>query len=962
MPILISDRTPNRELRYPWWGTVAAVLVLAILEALALYDLPVPKPGSIMLFLVAAHAFNNGLRWGLATAAVGIAAVAVTATEFIRFVPSAVLIPAAAVLAARAREAVLRQLESNRVLNERLAESEQRFRGLAEHAPLGIFLTGGGGEVVFVNAALRQLAGLDPVRGAGEHWQRAVHPEDLPRITQEWSDATREGRPLRSTLRFQRPDGVATTVRVRASPFAGDGASSSYVGTVEDITAENAVMAELAAREHRQRVFFDHFPGLVAYVDRDLRYRYVSPGYEDWFGRPTAEIVGRDLREMLPPGAWAAAEPTLHRVLEEGVEITYRRDVRVHDGRTVHEQTTHVPDVDPSGVVRGFFVFSVDITQQLEAEASLALERERALVTLQSIADAVITVDWRGLVTYMNPVAQSLTGWDSTAAMGRPAREVFLLGDEASFEASENPVERCLAQASPVSMAGESILCSRDGDIRAVDVSVAPLTDQDESLVGAVIVFRDVSSARRLSQQLTWHASHDALTGIANRRQFEHSADLAIEAARSKGERHAVIYIDLDQFKIVNDTCGHAAGDRLLKEVTALLSAKVRGSDVLARLGGDEFGVLLRQCSVDKALELAERMRGELERYRFSFDGKHFAVGGSFGVVAIDENSESLAAVMRAADAACYLAKDAGRNRVHRYDASDRDVERRQDEMEWVGRVRRALEDNRLVLYGQAIVPLGSGASARRHFEVLLRMQDEAGKIVPPMAWIPAAERYGLMPQLDRWVIRNAFAQLGKCNVCDDSTALQSCSINLSGASLSDPAILDYVRVELGQAGVRPEQVCFEITETAVIANLALAQRFIGELRGLGVRFALDDFGAGMSSFGYLKALPVDYLKIDGSFVRRIAEDPVDYAIVEAVNNLGHVMGIRTVAEFVESEAVLARLRLLGVDYAQGYAIAPPSPLKYDACLSLCDPGRARAQDPAARSDSPVIAVHRTAH
>jgi diguanylate cyclase (GGDEF)-like protein/PAS domain S-box-containing protein len=559
----------------------------------------------------------------------------------------------------------------------------------------------------------------------------------------------------------------------------------------------------------------------------------------------------------------------------------------------------------------------------LDAAARLRHEHERAVVALQSVADAVITVDAQGCIDSMNPVAQHLTGWSETGARGRAVRDVFRIEAEAQDNAQVDPLGECVARGAPMAFVGDYLLHEKNGGYRAVDVSVAPLVEPDGMTRGAVIVFRDVSAPRHWSQQLAWQADHDALTGLVNRGRFERCVELAMESAKSRGERHALVHLDLDHFRIVNDTCGHAAGDRLLRELAHVLASHVGGNDVLARLGGDEFGVLMRDCALDEAVVRSERMRAILERHRFRADGKSWAVAGSFGVAALDAACATLGEVLRASDAACRLAKEGGRNRVHRAHGSDNEVRRRQTEAEWIGRVRRALEEDRFVLYGQAIVPLGPAGAA--HTEVLVRMRDEEGALVLPMAWIPAAERYGLMPEVDRWVIHNTFRHMAaRARVMADHSL---CAINLSATSLTDAGMLDFVRRQLDAHGVHPAQVCFEITETAVIANLERAQLFVAELRRLGVRFALDDFGSGMSSFAYLKALPVDFLKIDGSFVRRIAFDPVDHAMVEAINKLGHVMKISTVAEFSENEAVLALLRQMGVDFAQGNGIAEPRPL-----------------------------------
>jgi diguanylate cyclase (GGDEF)-like protein/PAS domain S-box-containing protein len=726
----------------------------------------------------------------------------------------------------------------------------------------------------------------------------------------------------------------------------------SPMASLAPVTAIAFNTSAFKRSEQSPRAVVEQHTGLAAYVDAGLDVRCASPGLLRFLGLPRASIEGVALRELFGPKLFARVEPGIRQALA-GVAHTLARPLALRSSaafRRVH--VTLVP-ARAHGVVGGFYAFCVDPRATGEAERQLERERERSLVTLQSVSDAVITVDPAGRVDYMNPVAQRLTGWDYNAASGRAVREVLLLGAESTQEAVENPVDRCLAEGSPITLMGEHVLCARNGDLRAVDLSVSPYSGKS-AIAGAVIVFRDVGATRHLAQQLSWQAEHDTLTGLWNRRHFERCLELALESAQLRGEHHAILYVDLDQFKIVNDNCGHTAGDRLLREVSHIVSGFVGGGDVAARLGGDEFGLLLRDRSIAEALEVAGELRRAIDAHRFVAEGKNFAVGASIGVVPVTDASISPGDVLRAADGACYLAKDRGRNRVHCVEVGDKDLKKREDEMRWVALVRRALDDNRLCLYGQPIVPLGSTGVS--HVEVLVRMRSETGEIVPPMLWIPPAERYGLMPEVDRWVIRATFQHLARRRAaCTSDRSV--CSINLSGTLLSEPDVLEFVRRELSAHGVDPAQVCFEITETAAIANLVPVQRFMTELRAIGVRFSLDDFGSGMSSFGYLKALPVDYLKIDGAFVRRIAIDKVDYAMVEAINNVGHVMNIRTVAEFVENEAIYARLKLLGVDYAQGHFIAMPAPLEEVGAIALprpvaalLSPSGVDSKEPAARS------------
>lgn len=568
-----------------------------------------------------------------------------------------------------------------------------------------------------------------------------------------------------------------------------------------------------------------------------------------------------------------------------------------------------------------------DITERRQMEDDLFQEKELAQVTLRSIGDAVITTDVAGCITSINPVAEAMTGWSQAEAQGRPLAKVFQILHEETRQPVANPVAIALQDNRIVELARETVLIPRDGREIGIEDSAAPIRDRNGHTIGAVMVFHDVTQTRHLTQQVSWQARHDALTGLANRREFEQRLEQALQSARDEGQPHALCYLDLDQFKIVNDTCGHMAGDELLRQVTGLFQAQIRKSDLLARLGGDEFGILLHQCDLNQAEQVANTLREAVYRLRFSWQTKTFTVGVSIGLVAITQTSESLTELLIAADAACYAAKNQGRNRVHIFRVDDQVLLRQQGEMRWVSQITQALEANQFCLFGQPMVAVAHDSDVD-HCEVLLRLRDAAGALVLPQAFIPAAERYGLMHHIDRWVVSTLFQHwadlqpqgAGRQNPC-------IYAINLSGASIDDDQFIAFLHQQLAQYSVDAHLVCFELTETVAIANLTKASEFIHRLKALGCRFALDDFGTGMSSFAYLKTLPVDYLKIDGVFIRNIATDAVDYAIVEALSRTGQVMGLKTIAECVENEAIVAKLRTLGVDYAQGYGIARSRPL-----------------------------------
>jgi diguanylate cyclase (GGDEF)-like protein len=456
---------------------------------------------------------------------------------------------------------------------------------------------------------------------------------------------------------------------------------------------------------------------------------------------------------------------------------------------------------------------------------------------------------------------------------------------------------------------------------------VAPIRRRDGRILGAVLVFRDATEARRIGLQMAHQATHDALTGLVNREEFEHRLKRVMETTRIQEADHALCYLDLDQFKVINDTCGHAAGDELLRQVGRLLKQHVRERDTLARLGGDEFGLLMEHCTLKQAERVAKAVRAALEGFRFLWDNKTFSIGVSIGLVPITENGDGLSGVVRAADTACYAAKENGGNRIHVFGKDDPELAQRHGVTQWVARINRALEEGRFCLYFQPIRPVVSSEMQGAHYELLLRMKDEEGHIVLPGAFLPAAERYDLATKLDGWVIHAMFEWL----IChrEHLEQLYLCEINLSGHSLSDDEFLRTVIREFDETNIPAEKICFEVTETAAIANLTKATHFIQTLKARGCRFALDDFGSGLSSFAYLKNLPVDFLKIDGVFVKSIVNDPTDLAMVKSINEIGHTMGKRTIAEFVESAAILRKLKLpeIGVDFAQGYHIGRPRPI-----------------------------------
>jgi diguanylate cyclase (GGDEF)-like protein/PAS domain S-box-containing protein len=533
-------------------------------------------------------------------------------------------------------------------------------------------------------------------------------------------------------------------------------------------------------------------------------------------------------------------------------------------------------------------------------------------------------------VEYLNPVAEELTGWRLQDVLGRSIDEVFRAFHEETCEPLENPMSVSIRRVRPVKSLRPMLLIRKDGNELYVESTASPIRDGTGKVTGGVLVFHDVSESRELNRRLSYHTSHDVLTGLVNRREFEQRLERALKSARAKETSYALCYLDLDQFKIVNDTCGHAAGDALLGQVGALLKSKVRWRDTLGRLGGDEFGVLLESCPLEEALRTAETLREAVRNFRFTFEDRIFRLGVSVGVVPITADNEDVATTLSAADSACMAAKETGRNRVHCFEENDIDLMRRRREMQWAARISNALEEARFELFRMAIAPLQEEESGD-HYELLLRMRDESGKIVAPDQFIAAAERYGLTPQIDRWVVETAFRWL--VSEADERARLAMCSINLSGQSLGDDKFLPFVIEQFHRSGLDGSKICFEITETAAVANFSQANRFIQALKELGCRFALDDFGTGLSSFGYLKHFPVDFLKIDGSFVKGLLHDAIDREMVRSINEIGHLTGKKTIAEWAENVEIIELLRSLGVDYAQGYGVAQPQRLKHTAII-----------------------------
>lgn len=560
------------------------------------------------------------------------------------------------------------------------------------------------------------------------------------------------------------------------------------------------------------------------------------------------------------------------------------------------------------------------------SEIALMVEKEIAEVTLHSISDSVLTVDQKGIVTFVNPAAEKLLENTLKELIGQHFYQALNIVDESFNPLIIDPINECFKKGNIIAFPEQSSLLNKKSNLIAIEASAAPMKNEAGDLLGAVVVIQDVSHNRKLTHQLSYQASHDALTGLYNRRKFEAHLQETLINANDGDRQHVLLYLDLDQFKIVNDTCGHIAGDELLQQLPLLFKNILRSGDIVARLGGDEFGVLLENCNLNKAVFIADDIRQHIKDFRFVWEDKTFEIGVSVGVVAISSENVDMIHILGCADIACYAAKDAGRNRVHVYEESDIAVSKRQGEMHWTARITKALEEDRFCLYRQNIVSIETGDVD--HVEVLLRMISEDGSIILPGAFLPAAERFNLMVSIDRWVISHVFNLMSDCCAANKKDIiLDKVAINLSGDSLSDDGLLEFIYAEKEKYNISLARVCFEITETVAISNLSHAVMFINELKRHGCKFALDDFGSGLSSFTYLKSLPVDYLKIDGSFVRDISSDVIDKAMVKSIQQVAEAMSLITIAEWVEDKETLNILNDLGVDFAQGNYLMPAEPI-----------------------------------
>jgi len=672
------------------------------------------------------------------------------------------------------------------------------------------------------------------------------------------------------------------------------------------------------AHDAMLRQLVEASPIMFSYVDRDGRYRLNNRSYERWLGASRDELFGRRVSEVLGERPYREIASKIDRALR-GESVRYERLLPTLDGGYRYVDTLYTPHFNERGRVEGFFDMAIDITDRKRVERALRDSEERHRTLIENAPVCILEISLGGHLETVNPAGRRMIGEDEHAhVFGLSFLDIVSPSDR---ERVKELLDR--ARSGESSQFEFSALIGKER--RVFSASLIPLRGPEGDVSKIMEVMQDVTDAHNLADELSYQASYDALTGLVNRREFEQRLHRVLETARRDKTENALCYLDLDQFKIVNDTCGHIAGDELLRQLGSVLKKGVRKRDSLARLGGDEFGILMEHCSLEQAKRVASDLCDRVSDFRFTWGQKSFAISVSIGVVPITETSGRVSDVLSAADSACYAAKDTGRNRIHVSQQNDQELARRHGEMQWVPRIKTALEENRFKLAFQPIVSVNERFEDGEHYEILLRMEDEGGDLVPPTAFLPAAERYDLAVEIDRYVFRTATDWLASRPEVLRRIAL--CSMNLTTQSLVDRELLHEITAALESGHVPPEKICFEITESSVIANLTSATRFISTLKKIGCRFTLDQFGSGLSSLAYLKTLPVDYLKIDGALIREIVHNPVNLAIVRSINEIGQVMEKHTIAAFVESEDIAEKLRDIGIDYCQGNYVAQPRPI-----------------------------------
>ena len=772
--------------------------------------------------------------------------------------------------------------------------------------------------VIHANPAAARITGyaLDELLGRNP---RFLHGDDRAQEgVRELTAAIHAGKPCHVLLHNRRKDGELFWSELSLTPLTDTGGRvTHFTAQIRDVTARHAQVEALMHTEARLRTILDDAPVAVCIADADHVIRSVNPGFTRLFGADARHSIGRSLFELLPEAVWRDIRPSTPGAPVGGVEISVAR----RHGETL-TLLANVAELTSDGEPSHTATFLVDISGRKRAEQALAEAKERAQVTLESIGDGVITTSAQGIVDYINPVAERLTGWMKEDVQGMPITQVFKLLDEETREPLKDPVERALRLGRVISITRRAVLVSTDQREFGLHITATPIRDREQHIVGAVVVFRDVSETRAVERQISLQAKYDALTGLYNRREFQARLEQALATARDEHKQHVLGYLDLDKFKIINDTCGHGAGDEVLRQVATRLQNLLRAGDILARLGGDEFAILLYACSLEAAERVAEHIREDISAYRFVWQDRSFELGVSIGLVPVMAESGSTDDVLRQADAACYTAKSEGRNRVHVFQPEAETSAEPAATSTWLARLREGMDQDRFVLFEHHARRLTKDADAPEFRQVSLRLRGDQGELLPPSAFLPTAQRYRLLARVDEWKLSTLLAVLAKT---PPTGAVYG--VSLSGQTLTQGQFLEFARQQFERSGTAPEALCFVVDESDLMGNFTDVSLLMVALKELGCRIGIENFGYGRTSFAHLTQLPVDFLKMEGTVVHSLHDNPVERVIAETISRIGRIMRLRLIATEVNDEATLARLAELDVDYAEGEFIDPGQPL-----------------------------------
>jgi len=746
-----------------------------------------------------------------------------------------------------------------------------------------------------------------------ESYLEAVHPEDRDIAVQVYNESLKENaQHYRSTHRLLFPDGRIKYIHESGETlFNAAGEAIFSRGTTQDVTERVEADKSLQESEAWFKAVTQQSTEGITVADPQGNYTFVNSAFCNMVGYSQQELLQMTVFDVKAPDQDPSSfEKSKTSKQGQSIQVLLQRKDSTEFIAEVIGKIIDISGVDHVlGTIR-------DITAQVQSEEALQISETQYRGLVDSIPDILYRTDMQGIITFISRSVYKLAGYTQEEVIGIKMAEDFYA----------NPAERkfFLTKLMEKEFVDdfEIKFKRKDGSIWWGSTNAHLLKAPDGSAIGIEGIIRDITERKNAEKQLNYQATYDALTGLFNRYEFERCAVRLLSNKAKESDEHVLCFLDLDQFKVINDTCGHTAGDELLRQLGKVLRRAVRKNDTLARLGGDEFGILMEYCTLDEAHRVANALLKRVRDYQFVWEGQSFRLGVSIGLVGTNKNTPDYTELLKQADTACYMAKDLGRNRIHTYLPEDAELAQRHGEIQWVTRINQALEADRFCLYAQPIVPLDG--SNDQHYELLIRMEGENGEIIPPGAFLPAAERYSLMGKLDAWVIENAFNLLASNPEFVEQTDF--ITINLSGQSLVNDDFLELITSQLQTSKVEASRICFEVTETVAISNLTAAITFITRLKKIGCRFALDDFGSGLSSFGYLKNLPVDYLKIDGMFVKDIVNDPIDYAMVRSINDIGQVMGMQTIAEFVEDSEIRGMLKAIGVNFVQGFGIGKPQP------------------------------------